>query len=283
MTEGAPGAEGGAGDIVRDDHSALVDDVESSDDSLRERVLKVIADRVVRTSASQQEGEEGRNVGAPLIASEEVQAEPAGSLQIACAPSSSDVIPGIGVQVRRTQYFLLLEIDGFFMWQFFGHVGPLRNSLELTVQKKMHYFLSTGLKEFLEFCLINFEVIFWTTADTKTLEPQYQKLLEVCPALGENRATLGRRWCDQSSYLNPITMKYDNYLKRLDRVLTDTRCLGEYCHLRDDFLLIDPLAYWNVFNNPFSAYHPTMYHRKSKEEERDAPVPYLRHSVQPFL
>ena len=169
------------------------------------------------------------------------------------------------------------------MWQFFGHVRPLKDNLGLTVQKKMHYFLRPGLKEFLEFCLINFEVIFWTTADTKTLEPQYQKLLEVCPALGENRATLGRRWCDQSSYLNPITKKFDNYLKRLDRVLTDTQCLGEYCHLRDDFLLVDPLAYRNVLNNPFSAYHPTMYHRKSKEEENDSPVPYLRHSVQPFL
>ena len=82
------------------------------------------------------------------------------------------------------------------MWQWFGQSGPLRDNLGLTVQKKMHYFLRPGLKEFVEFCLINFEVIFWTTADSKTLEPQYQKLLEVCPALDENRATLGRRWCD---------------------------------------------------------------------------------------
>ena len=101
--------------------------------------------------------------------------------------------------------------------------------------------------------------------------------------LGENWATLGRRWYDQSSYLNPITRKYDNYLKQLDRVLTETRCLGEYCHLRDDFPLVDLLAYRNVLNNSFSAYHPTMYHRKSNEEERDAPIPYFCHSVQPFL
>ena len=63
----------------------------------------------------------------------------------------------------------------------------------------------------------------------------------------------------------------------------DMRCLGKYCHLRDNFLLVDPLAYRNVLNNPFNAYYPTMYHRKSKEEERDAPVPYFRHSVQPFV
>ena len=145
--------------------------MDSSDDSLRERVLKVVADRDVRTSTSQQEGEEGRNEGAPLTASREVQAEPARSSQIACPPSSSDAILGIGIHIHRTRYFLLLEIDGFLMWQFFSYVGPLRDSLGLTVQKKMHYFLRPGLKEFLEFCLINFEVIFGTTADTKTLEP----------------------------------------------------------------------------------------------------------------
>ena len=85
----------------------------------------------------------------------------------------------------------------------------------------MHYFLRLGLKEFLEFCLINFEVIFWSTVDDKTLEPQYEKLLQACPALGENQTTLGRRWCDQLTYLNAITRKYETYLKRLDRVLTD--------------------------------------------------------------
>ena len=97
MIEGAPGAEGGAGDIICDVHSAPADDLDSSDDSLREWVLKVVADRDVRTFASQQKGEEGRDVGTPLTASGEVQAQPAGSSQIACAPSSSDAIPGIGI------------------------------------------------------------------------------------------------------------------------------------------------------------------------------------------
>ena len=79
MTEGAPGAEGGPRDIIRDVHSVPTDDLDSNDKSLRERVRKVVADRDVRTSASQKEGEEGRDVGAPLTASGEVQAQPAGS------------------------------------------------------------------------------------------------------------------------------------------------------------------------------------------------------------
>ena len=67
--------------------------------------------------------------------------------------------------------------------------------------------------------------------DDKTLEPQYEKLLQAYPVLGENQTTLGRRYCDQSAYLNLITRKYDNYLKQLNRVLTDRQCLGKYCHL----------------------------------------------------
>ena len=282
-TEGAPGAEGCPQGLVQRLESAADEDLDSSDESLRECVLKIVADRDVRSSGSQREGEQGKDMGAPVSAFGKEEAQPAGSSLLASTPSSANAMLGVGIQVRRTRYFLLFEIDGLLMWHFFGHVKPLRDSLGLTVQNKMHYFLRPGLKEFLEFCLVNFEVIFWTSAETRMLAPQYERLLQACPALGENRATLGRRWHDQSTYLNPVTRKYDNYLKRLDRVLTNKGCLGEYCLLRDYFLLVDPLAYRNVLNNPFSAYHPTMYHRKLKEEECDAPIPYFRHAVQPFL
>ena len=41
-------------------------------------------------------------MGAPLTASGKVEAQLAGSSHIACAHSSSDAIPGIGIHVRRT-------------------------------------------------------------------------------------------------------------------------------------------------------------------------------------
>ena len=106
-----------------------------------------------------------------MSAFEEDEAQPAGSSQLASTPSSANAMPDVGILVRRTRYFFLLEIDGLLMWQFFGQVGPLRDSLGLTVQREMHYFLRPSLKEFLEFCLINFEVIFWITANTKMLVP----------------------------------------------------------------------------------------------------------------
>ena len=147
------------------------EDLDSSDKSLREHVLKIIADRDVQSSRLQREGKQGKDMGAPVSTSGEEEAHPTESSQLASAPSSIDAMSGMGIQVRRTQYFLLLEIDGLLMWQFFGQVGPLRDSLGLTVQREMHYFLRPNLKKFLEFCLINFEVIFWTTTDTKTLAP----------------------------------------------------------------------------------------------------------------
>ena len=147
----------------------------------------------------------------------------------------------------------------------------------------MHYFLRRGLKEFLEFCINNFEVMFWTTVKDRTLEPQYEELLKACPMLSENRPRFGRHWCNQSTHVNLITGKHDNYLKRLNRVLTNKRCLAKYCHLKDYFLIVDPLAYNNVLNNPYSTYHPTLYYRQTKSNAFDAEIPYFWHAVQPFL
>ena len=50
--QGAPGAEGGLRDVIQDFHSTAADDLDSSNDSLWERVLKIIADRNVRSSGS---------------------------------------------------------------------------------------------------------------------------------------------------------------------------------------------------------------------------------------
>ena len=126
-------AEGCPQGLVQRGESAADEDLDSSDESLREHVLKIVADRDVRSSGSQREGEQGKDMGGPLSASGEEVAQPAGSSQLASAPSSADAMPGMGIQVRRTLYFLLLEIDGLLMWQWFGQSGPLRDSHGLIV------------------------------------------------------------------------------------------------------------------------------------------------------
>ena len=91
--------------------------------------------------------------------------------QNAMGPSATNVVANIGTQVHRPQYFLFLEIDGFLMWQWFSRSKLLKYHLILTVKAKLHYFLRSRLKEFLKFCLNNFEVMLWTTTEDRTLEP----------------------------------------------------------------------------------------------------------------
>ena len=86
-------------DVLRElsKESAADEDLNSSDESLREHVSKIVSDRDVRSSGSQREGEQGKDMGAPMSASGEEEAQPAGSFQLASAPSSTDAMPGVGI------------------------------------------------------------------------------------------------------------------------------------------------------------------------------------------
>ena len=138
------------------------------------------------TDCDRDQGGEGTELVAYKRAPIDDEAQRAKLSQNPMGPSSTNEVANMGSQVYRPRYFLILEIDGFLVWQWFGHSGPLKDHLRLTIKSKLHYFLRPGLKEFLEFCLNNFEVMFWTTAEDRTLEPQYEELLKACPMLGEN-------------------------------------------------------------------------------------------------
>ena len=56
-TEGTPGAEGCPQGLVQGGESAADEDLDSSDESLREHVLKIVADRGVLRSGSKRGGD----------------------------------------------------------------------------------------------------------------------------------------------------------------------------------------------------------------------------------
>ena len=74
----------------------------SSNDSLREHMLKIVADKDVKSFGAQREGKEGKegkDLGAPVKASGREEAVMVGLLQLVLAPSSSNAISGVGIQV----------------------------------------------------------------------------------------------------------------------------------------------------------------------------------------
>ena len=84
---------------------------------------------------------------APVKASGEEEAQPIGLSQLAFAPSSNDAILDVGIQVQHTRY-LLLEIDGLIMWQWYGQRRPLRDNLGMTYRAKCITSLGLPLRKF---------------------------------------------------------------------------------------------------------------------------------------
>ena len=89
---------------------------DSDDESMRDRVLKAIADRDSRSSGMHLEGGEGTVLVAHEGALVDDEVQRAESSQNTMEPSSTNAVANMGTQVLRPQYFLLLEIDGFLMW-----------------------------------------------------------------------------------------------------------------------------------------------------------------------
>jgi hypothetical protein len=79
----------------------------------------------------------------------------------------------------------------------------------------------------MEFCMANFEVVFWSCEVDERMEAQYDRLVKACPSLRKNpdHPKFARHWCDMSIAINPMTRKADIALKRLSRLFDNTRAL----------------------------------------------------------
>ena len=106
------GAEGYLEGVIQGVDTPADDDHGSSDENLRERMLKVIADRDVRSSRLQRERKAGKDMGAPVKAFEDKKAQSARLLQLALAPSSSNAIPSMEIQVQGLDIFSSLRLMG---------------------------------------------------------------------------------------------------------------------------------------------------------------------------
>ena len=77
--------------------------------------------------------------------------------------------PEVGPIPFPDSYFLILDVNGLL----------LEKRLSLNGRDKL-YTLREDVREFLEFCLKNFEVAFWSWCNQKNLKSMFQSLKRVC-------------------------------------------------------------------------------------------------------
>jgi hypothetical protein len=180
-------------------------------------------------------------------------------------------------EVLISSYFWVLEIQNFLLHEKFGVLGFSKERPKFNIQ------LQPGVLQFMEFCMANFKVVFWSIQVDEIMEAQYNRLLKACPSLAQNPdcPKFARHWCDMSIAINPVTRKTDIALKRLSCLFDDTRALGSTHANRVNTLLIDPFPRTCVLNDPYNGFHPNLFSWNSENEEPG--LPYLLRVVQPFL
>lgn len=207
----------------------------------------------------------------------DVETESLETVILETQPSAVEGAAVEGAARRISTYFLVMEIQHFLLHEKFGTIGSEKGRPKFNIQ------LRPGVRQFMEFCTANFEVVFWSCEVDERMEAQYDRLLQACPSLRDNpeRPKFARHWCDMSTAINPRTTKADIALKRLSRLFCDTRALGGTDANIDNTLLIDPFARTCVLNDPYNAFHPTIFTWNSENDEPG--LPYLLRVVQPFL
>jgi hypothetical protein len=190
-------------------------------------------------------------------------------------PSSSTALPARLPQVPPlSQYFLLMDINGVLLATYFGIIGKEKvNSMHTRVREK--------LREFLINCTSNFNVVFWTSMIIDNLERHFATHLSHAPELGKDCPRFAQNWCDVFTYRIPDNVDKPFFLKRIARLLGDSKSLGGRGATPENTLLVDDMPYKNVLNDPYNAVHLvtfTYFMEKSTKKR-----PYLTYQLWPFL
>ena len=158
-----------------------------------------------------------------------------------------------GTQVHDPvlKYFLVLDINGLLLVQ--TKQGTRWNTK-----------LRPGLEKFLEFCLDNFEVVFWSCVQEKRFQILWKALQQRCPRLDAKvRYKFDQSFCE--TCVHKASREF--YLKRLQTLFDLDDGLKGTGASSINTLLVDDSPYKNVANTPWNAVHPTPYTFESKESE----------------
>ena len=180
----------------------------------------------------------------------------------------------VGTTSSIDTYFLILDMNGLLLEK-----KPSLNG------RNHVYSFREDIGEFLEFCMKNFEVVFWSCYNQKNLKAMFQALKNVCSRNCwrdvQRCRSYDQEWCDLicDSSGAPISEGPYFFVKTLDTLFQHPDGLKGSGASADNTLLIDDSPYKNVRNNMWNAVHPSSY----QSVNEPAGTAWFRHQLIPWL
>ena len=160
----------------------------------------------------------------------------------------------VGTTSSIDTYFLILDMNGLLLEK-----RPSLNGRDHV------YSFREDVGEFLEFCMKNFEVVFWSCCNKRNLKAMFQALKNVCSRNCwrevQRCRSYDQEWCDLicDSSGAPVSEGPYFFVKTLDTLFQHPDGLKGSGASADNTLLIDDSPYKNVRNNMWNVVHPLLY------------------------
>ena len=160
----------------------------------------------------------------------------------------------VGTTPSIDTYFLILDMNGLLLEK-----RPSLNGRDRV------YSFREDVGEFLEFCMRNFEVVFWSCCNQRNLKAMIQALKNVCSRNYwrevQRCCSYDQEWCDLicDSSGAPVSEGPYFFVKTLDTLFQHPDGLKGSGTSADNTLLFDDSPYKNVRNNMWNAVHPSLY------------------------
>ena len=152
--------------------------------------------------------------------------------------------PEVGTNPFVDSYFVILDMNEFLLEK-----RPSLNGCNRV------YSFRKDVGEFLEFCMRNFEVVFWSCCNQRNLKAMFQALKNVCSRNCTKQVqrccVFDQDWCNIICDSNGALVSEGPYffVKTLDTLFQHPDGLKGTSALPDNTLLIDDSPYKNVRNN----------------------------------
>jgi hypothetical protein len=149
-----------------------------------------------------------------------------------------------------TKYFLLLDLNGLLIASDESDKGWPKPLV-----------VWDGVGAFLQFCLENFEVSFWSCCRIRRMGELLVVLQKHCPVTLEYCKLFDQSWCDIVTNANgtPVSTPRPYFLKTLATVLTNPDGLRDTGARPENTLIVDDSPHKNVRNNMWNVVHSTTF------------------------